>query len=206
MLAKEIKIKTMKKQREFIKKQLSLAGNSKDGDPCYKYVGHVCPENIAYFENEGYKVTCLDYDAVIAETKGYPIYVFIVGDIELTEDELEAAESKLAKEIKIKTMKKQREFIEEKLSEMGKRDDGDSCYRYLGQLYPENIAYFENEGYKVTHVECDALIAQTQGLPVYLFAVGDIELTEDELKEAESIDIGEESNCPCGGIIVSVCE
>ena len=43
MLAKELKIKTMKKQREFIKKQLSHVDTRNDGDTAYRYVGHIYP-------------------------------------------------------------------------------------------------------------------------------------------------------------------
>lgn len=95
----------------------------------------------------------------------------------------------LAKELKIKTLKRQREFIEEQLSHGYGRDDGNTAYRYVGCMYPEVIKYFEDEGFIVERIESDNLPNMIQGLPVYLFTISDIKLSEDELKEAESIEI-----------------
>ena len=95
----------------------------------------------------------------------------------------------LAKEIKIKTLKKQREFIEKQLAHIPTgREDGDSAYRYVGHIYPEVIKHFESEGFVVTLVKSDMLSALTKGMPVYLFTVGDIELSEEELKQAEEYE------------------
>lgn len=94
----------------------------------------------------------------------------------------------LAKELKIKTIKKQREFIKKQLSHADTRKDGDTAYRYVGHIYPEVIAYFESEGFIVTKVESDMMTAMTKGLPTYLFVVGDVKLTEEELKEAEAYE------------------
>lgn len=92
----------------------------------------------------------------------------------------------LAKEIKIKTLKKQREFIEEQLKNIPEgRDDGDSAYSYVGYVYPEVIKHFEKEGFTVTNVNSDMMLVATRGLPVYLFTVGDTELSKEELKQAE---------------------
>ena len=90
----------------------------------------------------------------------------------------------LAKELKIKTLKKQREFIQEQLSHADTRNDGDTAYRYVGHLYPEVIKHFESEGFVVTQVHSDLLSAMVKGLPVYLFTVGDVELSEEELEQA----------------------
>ena len=46
----------------------------------------------------------------------------------------------------------------------------------------------------VTKVESDMMTAMTKGMPTYLFVVGDVELTEDELKEAEATEIEEEDD------------
>lgn len=93
MLAKEVKIKTMKKQREFIKKQLLGTSKDKDGDTSYRYVGYIYPEVRKYFENEGYDVREVKNEAVLGFTKGLPLFVFTVGDIVLTEEESRQAES-----------------------------------------------------------------------------------------------------------------
>ena len=74
MLAKELKIKTLKKQREFIEEQLSLADTRKDGDTSYTFVGHIYPEVIKYFEEEGFVVTRVPHsDMLTAATKGTPV-------------------------------------------------------------------------------------------------------------------------------------
>lgn len=95
MLAKEVKIKNIKKQREFIKEQLEhrLDHQNKDGDTAYRYVGHVLPEVIAYFNAEGYKVERITSDMLTAATKGLPVYLFTISDeVILNDEELKAAE------------------------------------------------------------------------------------------------------------------
>ena len=95
----------------------------------------------------------------------------------------------LAKELKIKTLKQQREFIKEQLKQIpAGRKDGDTSYRYVGYIHPEVIEYFENEGFVVTRIKSDLLTAMAKGLPVYLFTVGNIKLTEEELKQAEEYE------------------
>lgn len=96
MLAKEVKIKNIKRQREFIKRQLKklLEHPSKDGDTAYRYVGYVFPEVSSYFEDEGYVVKRLDSDRILAATNGSPMFLFTIGNqIILTKEELEEAEA-----------------------------------------------------------------------------------------------------------------
>ena len=101
----------------------------------------------------------------------------------------------LAKEIKIKTLKKQREFIREQLNVFPtNRSDGNSGYIYVGYIHPEVIKYFESEGFVVTCVKSDLLSALTKGMPVYLFTIGDIELSEEELKQAEEYEPKDEED------------
>ena len=96
----------------------------------------------------------------------------------------------LAKEVKIKTLKRQREFIEEKLMKIStSQNDGDSSYSYVGYVYPEVIKYFEDEGFVVTPVKSEMVTAMAKGRPVYLFTVGDIKLSEEELKQAEEYEV-----------------
>ena len=96
MLAKEIKIQNLKRQREFIKAQLSKMLNSprEDGDPAYRYVGQVFPEVIDYFSKEGFKVELItSSDSLAAATKGMPVYLFTISEsVILSEEELKRAE------------------------------------------------------------------------------------------------------------------
>lgn len=91
----------------------------------------------------------------------------------------------LAKEIKIKTIKKQREFITKQLNQITNREDGDCAYTYVGYIYPEVIQHFKSEGFAVKLVESDLMLAMTKGVPIYLFTVGGMVLSEEELKQAE---------------------
>ncbi len=92
----------------------------------------------------------------------------------------------LAKEAKIKGIKRQRKFIEEQLKKAPLSKDGDPAYVYVGQLYPENIAYFGAEGYTIFTVKSEALTARVSGLPVQLFRVrDDVQVSEEELEEPE---------------------
>lgn len=95
----------------------------------------------------------------------------------------------LAKEIKIQTMRKQREYIRNQLLKVAKSVDGDTAYCYMGHVFPEVIKYFEKEGFTVTKVQSELLTAMTKGIPVYVFTIDDfIELTEAELQQAENYD------------------
>lgn len=92
----------------------------------------------------------------------------------------------LAKEIKMASLKKQREFIKEQLCARLSRNDGNTCYSYIGDLYPEVIEYFKEEGFIVNDIKSDLLTEKYNGVPVYLFRVAYVELTESELAEAEN--------------------
>lgn len=70
MLAKESKIANILKQREYIKKM--LLAPRKDGNPSYVYVGQVFPENIEYFEREGFTITKAHSDQLSVKTLGNP--------------------------------------------------------------------------------------------------------------------------------------
>lgn len=90
----------------------------------------------------------------------------------------------LAKQQKIKHIKIQKKFIKERLKYVAK--DGNPAYRYVGQVLPEVIDYFRNEGYNVERITSDTLKAKTIGLPVYLFTISDdVVLTDEELKQAD---------------------
>lgn len=94
MLAKEIKIKTIKQQREFIENWIKkLVDHQKDGDASFPYCGHIYPEVVKYFEEEGFKVDKITSDTIFPITKGKPIYLFSVqDDITLSDEEQKQAE------------------------------------------------------------------------------------------------------------------
>ena len=94
----------------------------------------------------------------------------------------------LAKELKIKTLKKQREFIEKQLTNRVKfEEDGNASYSYIGCIYPEVKEYFEKEGFEVTLVNSDMALAMSRGVPVYVFTIkDDIKLSDEEMQEAEA--------------------
>lgn len=95
----------------------------------------------------------------------------------------------LAKEIKIQTIRKQREFIRKQLLETKKNKDGDTAYCYVGHIFPEVIKYFEKEGFTITKVQSELLSAMTKGIPVYVFTIDDtIVLNEEDLQQAEAYD------------------
>lgn len=99
----------------------------------------------------------------------------------------------LAKEIKIQTMRKQREYIRNQLLKVAKSVDGDTAYCYMGHVFPEVIKYFEKEGFTVTKVQSELLSAITKGIPVYVFTIDDlVKLSEEELQQAEAYDYNKE--------------
>lgn len=80
MLAKELKIQNLKRQREFIKSRIELLINepSEDGDTALVYVGHVLPEVIAFLQGEGFCVNKVSSGT--AETRYLPVYLFTISD------------------------------------------------------------------------------------------------------------------------------
>ena len=96
MLAKEIKIRNIKQQRDFIMNQLKeylMEHPRNDGNTAYRYVGHVLPEIVDYFKGEGFDVKCLISDMILSATQGMPIYLFTISDnVVLSDEELKAAE------------------------------------------------------------------------------------------------------------------
>ena len=100
----------------------------------------------------------------------------------------------LAKEIKIANIKQQRLFIEEQLKKFLGDDrprDGDVSYPYVGYVFPENIVYFEKEGFDVIEIEYDD--ARLKGNIITLFTPSDeIELSEEEIAQAEAVNYKQE--------------
>ncbi|MGN1327474.1 MAG: hypothetical protein ACI4VQ_05330 [Clostridia bacterium] len=92
MLAKDEKIKKLMLQRMYIKERLSTNAlsthegeniwdalndeNGIIGDPSYLYPGYVYPENVRYFQKEGYDVKEIQPQDGFAVTKGRPAFLF----------------------------------------------------------------------------------------------------------------------------------
>jgi len=90
MLAKIAKMQNLRKQRDYIYSQLTyLIQNSEDGDITYHYLGQIFPENVRYFEEEGFKIVKVQTDLLTSLTLYPELNVFVIGDIELSMDELE---------------------------------------------------------------------------------------------------------------------
>ena len=93
MLAKEIKIKTLRRQQNFIEEQIKKAVFSKDAEPSYAYMGYVYPEVIKHFKEEGFDVQIITSKEALALTKGRALNVFTVrDDITLSAEEQKQAE------------------------------------------------------------------------------------------------------------------
>ncbi len=93
----------------------------------------------------------------------------------------------LARDIKIRQLIEQREYIERKLEGAMERRNGDCSYIYTGHLYPENVEYFRREGFSINLVESDALKATTMGVPVFLFTIAiDVRLNDEEVRKSRT--------------------
>lgn len=109
--------------------------------------------------------------------------------------------AQLAKESTITNLMRQRVYIEMKLNdrardidpdksiyEQFKDDDmaGDPSYTYIGYVYPQNIEYFQAEGFDVKEIHPQDGFALTRGKPVFLFTPSPtIKLTRKEMEQSE---------------------
>lgn len=92
----------------------------------------------------------------------------------------------LAKDIKIKRLKRQRDFIEMQLQNIVYQDVEESAATCLGVVYKENIEYFQKQGINVQQV-----VLQFEGgleCEAYAFTPKDVELTDEELQMALNYD------------------
>lgn len=98
----------------------------------------------------------------------------------------------LAKNLKIKNLKRQRKFITDQIEEMVKNPprDGNTSFLYIGNIFPENRKYFEQEGFNITLLNYLEYTSESKGMPIYRFSVKDeIILEEEELEKAYRINI-----------------
>lgn len=100
MLAKELKIQNLKRQREFIESVFEklLRNPPVDGDITFMYFGKPFPENISYFKENGFDVSCFTVDSATSARSqlpiGLPVCCFSISDdIVLTNEEMEMAEN-----------------------------------------------------------------------------------------------------------------
>lgn len=96
MLAKELKIQNIKRQREYLKKTFKKLKHNPDddGDCTILYLGTLYPETISYLVTEGFCVKTLKSESTLALTNGYPLNIITISDdIKLSESERTKAES-----------------------------------------------------------------------------------------------------------------
>ena len=94
MLARGIKKRQLFQQRKFIQKGLECAATRKrDGDCSYVYIGHLYPENVEYFRNEGFNISLIESETLKGKTLGIPVFLFtIANDVRLTPEEMTESE------------------------------------------------------------------------------------------------------------------
>ena len=125
MLAKELKIKTLMKQRKYIEDMISNTQYNVDGDTSIVYVGKIYPENLAYFNAQGYAVDTYSSDDILKSAGGRPInLIYISNEVRLSKEEIERSQE-INKEDEFK---KNQEIKEDNDSEMSQeiKEDNDS--------------------------------------------------------------------------------
>lgn len=95
----------------------------------------------------------------------------------------------LAKEIKLANIKKQKDVIEAGLRELLSNPIGRLEFKFVGDVCPEVVSWFEAEGINARKVTVPELIAKNDGLPTWIFSAVAVEIPEEEwnIKEKESI-------------------
>ena len=132
MLAKEIKIQNVKKQRTFIEHQLTENSVvNKDGDISYSYVGYLFPEVRKFFENKGFVITDFISNEIAVHTQGRTIHVFTLSDeLTLSDEDWEEAEEA---QFKYKTFD---ETIKEQLKEFFENNASPGCHIFPAGEFP----------------------------------------------------------------------
>ena len=77
-----------------------------------------------------------------------------------------------------KNSDEQKELIVQKLKSAWERSSGDITYVYIGEISPEVIEFFQNNG---CEIETPELLKFMSRLPVYQFSITDVKLFEDLL-------------------------
>ena len=141
MLAKEIKIQNVKKQRTFIEHQLTENSIvNKDGDISYTYVGYLFPEVRKYFEDEGFVITDFISNEIAPHTQGRTIHVFTLSDeLTLSDEDWEEAEEA---QFKYKAFD---ETIKEQLKEFFENNASPGCHIFPAGSFPSSISDSDGE-------------------------------------------------------------
>lgn len=102
MVAKEVMIANIKRQKDFIMKSAMEAKQSEDGDPSFPYIGYIYPEVKLYFEvSEGLVFKEVHNEQLMAKYFGRPVWCIMPQDkIELNDEERKQAEEYCAPENK----------------------------------------------------------------------------------------------------------
>ena len=95
MLATDIKIAGLKRQKDFFKNCFKKLQKSPriNGDSLIVYKGHLYPETMTYLITEGFTIKRFDSDVILASTGGYPIYHIFVDNIKLSASEQTKADT-----------------------------------------------------------------------------------------------------------------
>ncbi len=100
----------------------------------------------------------------------------------------------LAKELKIRTLMKQRNYIEDSINRSQYNVDGDTSIIYVGKIYPENLAYFKGQGYAVDTYSSDAILKSAGGRPINLIYISaDVRLSKEEIERSQEINEEDDS-------------
>lgn len=98
MHAKEQKIHLLMIQRRFLEGRIDeCAMKSEDGDPSWRYIGYIYPENIEYLNNLGYDVTPVNNELLTAKAGGRSVYLIApketFGNIAISDEDLKKSEA-----------------------------------------------------------------------------------------------------------------
>ena len=77
-------------------------------------------------------------------------------------------------------IKKQKDVIEAGLRELFSNPRGRLEFKFVGDVCPEVVSWFEAEGINVRRVTVPELIAKNDGLPTWIFSAVDVEISEEE--------------------------
>lgn len=142
MLAKETKIHNLILQREVLKKM--ALSHRKDGDPAFRYIGYIYPENRKYFEGEGYDVTTITSIEALKITEGLPLNIFTPFDeIKLTPEEEKTSQNIVTELLNIS--EGFRDFLSDLYAELTEDDDSEEFDIEDGDIPEDAENYADKE-------------------------------------------------------------
>lgn len=157
MLAKNVKLRLIKKQYDFIQSQLDTLAtailiDSSETITFYRYCGHIFPEVWEKLQENNSHLTFIIDDA--GDT---PLYAFINSNAQRLE-------------------------IEKYLSDTTHNTDGDPMFTYPFYITDDNLKYFEEQGYRIKVRQLSKNV-----IPDYIFSIDEdrVKLSPEELLIAE---------------------